>query len=226
MRAVPNQHQLKQAVAKAALVEVAPLVRGAVIGIGSGSTVELFIDELAALRDSIAGAVSSSNRSSDRLRALGIKLLDLNDVERYPIYVDGADEVDPRLCLIKGGGAALTREKIVAAVAERFVCIVDQSKCVASLGRFALPIEVIPLAREYVARRLRALGGQPRLRAGVTTDNGNQILDVAGLSIDDPSALETEINQIVGVVCNGIFALRRADLLLVATEQGIERRTA
>jgi ribose 5-phosphate isomerase A len=147
-------------------------------------------------------------------------------VQSYPVYVDGADEIDPQLCMIKGGGAALTREKIVAAVADRFVCIVDQSKCVATLGAFPLPVEVIPMAREHVARRLRVLGGIPRLREAVVTDNGNQILDVSGLRISDPAALEREINQIAGVVCNGIFAQRRADLALIASAQGIERRPA
>lgn len=214
-----NQDELKRAAARAALSHV---VDGAVIGIGSGSTVNLFIDELGATRDRIAGAVSSSQASSARLAAHGIRVLDLNEVSHLPVCVDGADEIDHALHMIKGGGAALTREKIVAAVADKFVCIVDGSKLVERLGRFALPVEVIPMAREHVARQLRALGGQPRLREGVVTDNGNQILDVSGLTITDPVRLETTIDGIVGVVTNGLFAKRPADIALIARPEGIE----
>lgn len=214
-----NQDELKRAAARAALSHV---VDGAVIGIGSGSTVNLFIDELGAARDRIAGAVSSSQASSARLAAHGIRVLDLNEVSHLPVCVDGADEIDHALHMIKGGGAALTREKILAAVADKFVCIVDGSKLVERLGRFALPVEVIPMAREHVARQLCALGGQPRLREGVVTDNGNQILDVSGLTITDPVRLETTIDGIVGVVTNGLFAKRPADIALIARPEGIE----
>ena len=216
-----DQDELKRAAARAALDHVVP---GTVIGVGSGSTVNLFIAELGALRDRIPGAVSSSEKSSALLAAQGIRVLDLNDVADVPVYIDGADEIDDGLSMIKGGGAALTREKIVAAVAGTFVCIVDASKLVTRLGRFPLPVEVIPMAREQVARRLRALGGDPRLRQGVVTDNGNVVLDVHGLSIDDPVALETEIDAIVGVVTNGLFAKRGADVALIARVAGIETR--
>lgn len=218
-----DQQTLKRLAARAALDHV---VDGSVIGIGSGSTVNLFIEELGAQRHRVKAAVSSSEKSSALLREQGIEVLDLNDVTDVPVYVDGADEVDPALCLIKGGGAALTREKIVAAVARRFVCIVDESKCVDVLGRFPLPVEVIPMARAQVARRLAALGGEPVWREGVVTDNGNLILDVRSLAITDPVALETEIDGIVGVVTNGLFAKRRADLLIVARASGIETRGA
>lgn len=211
--------ELKRAAARAALAHV---VEGAVIGIGSGSTVNLFIEELAALRDRIAGAVSSSAQSSARLAACGIRVLDLNDVADLPVCVDGADEIDPQLRMIKGGGAALTREKIVAAVAAKFVCIVDAGKLVDRLGRFALPVEVIPMAREHVARALRAMGGQPRLRAGVVTDNGHQILDVSGLDYADPVTLESAIDAIAGVVASGLFARRGADVALIARPGGIQ----
>lgn len=214
-----NQDELKRAAARAALSHV---VDGAVIGIGSGSTVNLFIDELGAARGRIAGAVSSSQASSARLAAHGIRVLDLNEVSHLPVCVDGADELDHALHMIKGGGAALTREKIVAAVADKFVCIVDGSKLVERLGRFALPVEVIPMAREHVARQLRALGGEPRLREGVVTDNGNQILDVSGLTVTDPVGLETTIDGIVGVVTSGLFAKRPADVALIARPAGIE----
>jgi ribose 5-phosphate isomerase A len=213
-----TQDELKQAVARAAVKEVPA---GAIVGVGTGSTVNFFIEELAAIRDRIAGAVSSSEASSARLEARGIKVLDLNSVEELPVYVDGADEVNHSLHLIKGGGGALTREKIVAAVARRFVCIADQSKYVEVLGRFPLPVEVIPMARAHVARRLADLGGEPRLRAGFVTDNGNQILDVHGLAIRDPMDLEGRINQITGVVTNGIFARRGADLLLLGAPEGV-----
>jgi ribose 5-phosphate isomerase A len=193
-----------------------------VIGVGSGSTVNHFIDALAARRLRIKGAVSSSESSSARLRQHGIDVLDLNAVGDLDLYVDGADEADPHLNLIKGGGAALTREKIVAACSRRFVCIVDDSKRVAVLGRFPLPVEVIPMARSYVARELVRLGGHPVYRQGVVTDNGNQILDVHGLRIADPVALEQTINQVVGVVTVGLFARRPADVLIVAGDSGVE----
>jgi ribose 5-phosphate isomerase A len=213
-----TQDELKQAVARAAVKEVPA---GAIVGVGTGSTVNFFIEELAKIRDRIAGAASSSEASSQRLGARGIPVLDLNSVEELPVYVDGADEVNRSLHMIKGGGGALTREKIVAAVARRFVCIADQSKLVEVLGKFPLPVEVIPMARAYVARRLADLGGEPRLREGFVTDNGNLILDVHGLAIRDPVDLETRINQITGVVTNGIFALRPADLLLLGAPDGV-----
>ena len=216
-----NQDELKRAAARSALDHVVP---GTVIGVGSGSTVNLFIAELGALRERIPGAVSSSEKSSALLAAQGIRVLDLNEVSDVPVYVDGADEIDEGLSMIKGGGAALTREKIVAAVATTFVCIVDASKLVARLGRFPLPVEVITMARGQVARKLRAMGGDPRLRPDVVTDNGNVILDVHGLSIDDPVRMETEIDGIVGVVTNGLFAKRGADIALVASRGGIETR--
>ena len=214
-----NQDEKKRRVAAAALAE---LSGDEVIGVGTGSTVNCFIEALAARRGRIAGAVSSSEASSARLRAAGIDVLDLNAVPGLDAYVDGADEADRHLRLIKGGGAALTREKIVAAVARRFICIVDDSKVVDVLGRFPLPVEVIPMARSHVARELVRLGGQPVWREGITTDNGNQILDVRGLRITDPVGLETEINQIAGVVAVGLFARRPADLLLIATDSGVE----
>ena len=209
----------KRAAAEAALPYVA---EGSVLGVGTGSTVNHFIAALAKSRRSIAGAVSSSEASTRLLRAAGIEVVDLNAAGDLDLYVDGADEATRHLALIKGGGAALTREKIVAAASRRFVCIVDASKVVDVLGRFPLPVEVIPMARSYVARQLVKLGGQPVLREGVTTDNGNAILDVHNLRITDPRALETEINQIAGVVANGIFARRGADLLLVGTDAGVE----
>ncbi|MFN3987192.1 MAG: ribose-5-phosphate isomerase RpiA [Rhodocyclaceae bacterium] len=215
-----NQDELKKAAALAALKYVE---EGALVGVGTGSTVNHFIDGLAAIKSRIAGAISSSEASSQRLAAHGIPLLDLNDVVDLPIYVDGADEIDHDLSMIKGGGGALTREKIVAAVATRFICICDESKRVAVLGRFPLPVEVIPMARAQVERALAALGGKPVLREGFVTDNGNLILDVHGLRITDPSALESEINQIVGVVANGLFARRGADLLLLASTNGVQR---
>ena len=222
-----NQNELKRAAARAALDE---LVDGAIVGVGSGTTVDMFIDELGARRARVAGAVSSSERSSERLRANGIEVLDLNQVlaegRGIPVYVDGADEIDGALRMIKGGGGALTREKIVAAASGRFVCIVDASKLVARLGRFPLPVEVVPMARELVASRLRARGGRPALREGFVTDNGNQILDVAGLELDDPVAYETEVNQWPGVVTVGLFARSGADVVIIASPQGIERRAA
>jgi len=222
-QATMNQDQQKQAVARAARDYVAAnMAPGAVIGVGTGSTANFFIDELAAIKDRFSAAVASSEASAARLSRHGIKVVDLNDVEQIPIYVDGADEIDAALMMVKGGGGALTREKIVAAVATTFVCVCDQSKQVATLGRFPLPLEVIPMARAHVARAVRALGGEPRLRTGFTTDNGNQILDVHGLVISDPRQLERRLNDIVGVVANGLFALRGADLLLLATAQGVQ----
>jgi ribose 5-phosphate isomerase A len=217
-----TQDELKVLVGRAALARVVP---GAVIGVGTGSTVNCFIDALATLRDRIAGAVSSSEASSRRLREFGIEVLDPNRVEGFPVYVDGADEIDERGCMIKGGGAALTREKIVADMAERFVCIADESKLVRTLGRFPLPIEVIPMAAGLIGRRLRALGGDPRLRDGVTTDNGGQIIDVRGLAITDPAGLERDINQWPGVVSVGIFARNRASLCLLGTSTGVRTLT-
>ena len=213
-----SQQELKRAVAAAALRFVP---RGRVLGVGTGSTVDLFIDALAEANPGVREAVSSSERSTARLRAIGIEVLDLNDVDDVPVYIDGADEIDPGFRMIKGGGAALTREKIVAAVARRFVCIADASKRVEVLGHFPLPVEVIPMARAYVMRELARLGGEPRWRQGVVTDNGNVILDVHGLSITDPVALEARINQIVGVVTNGLFAARGADVLLLGTADGV-----
>jgi ribose 5-phosphate isomerase A len=213
-----NQDQKKQQAAAAALGYVRD---GAVIGVGTGSTVNFFVDGLATLRDRIAGAVSSSEASTRRLAAHGIPVLDLNETGPLELYVDGADEATRELHLIKGGGGALTREKIVAAAARQFVCIVDEQKLVARLGRFPLPVEVIPMARAHVARQLAALGGEPAWREGVVTDNGNHILDVHRLDIADPVALEGEINQIAGVVTVGLFARRPADVLLVGTGSGV-----
>lgn len=211
----------KQAAAQAALRFVDD---DAVIGVGTGSTVNFFIDALASRRDRILGAVSSSDASTARLKAAGIEVLDLNRTGDLEVYVDGADETDHHRRLIKGGGAALTREKIVAAASRKFVCVVDESKVVDVLGRFPLPVEVIPMARAHVARQLVKLGGQPALRAGFLTDNGNIILDVRGLTIVDPSGLESEINQIAGVVTVGLFARRPADVLLLGTARGVETR--
>jgi ribose 5-phosphate isomerase A len=213
-----TQDELKQLVGRAATACVVP---GAVIGVGTGSTVNCFIDALATMRDRIPGAVSSSEASSVRLRRLGIEVLDPNEVEGFPVYVDGADEIDGTGCMIKGGGGALTREKIVADMAERFVCIADESKRVRTLGRFPLPVEVIPMAVGLVTRRLRELGAEPVLRAGFTTDNGGRIVDARGLSISDPADLEREINQWPGVVSVGIFARNRASLCLLGTPTGV-----
>ncbi|NHC06342.1 ribose-5-phosphate isomerase RpiA [Azonexus fungiphilus] len=219
-----TQDELKQAVAQAAADHVAEQApAGAIIGVGTGSTANFFIDALAAHKDRYRGAVASSEATRKRLESHGIAVLDLNDVDCIPIYVDGADEIDAGLNMIKGGGGALTREKIVAAVAERFVCIADGSKLVDTMGKFPLPVEVIPMARAHVARQLAKLGGTPVLREGFVTDNGNLILDVRGLSISDPKGLEAQINQIVGVVTNGLFAMRPADLLLLGTDTGVRR---
>lgn len=213
-----TQQELKRVVAEAALRFVQP---GRVLGVGTGSTVDLFLDALAAAKLDVKQAVSSSQRSTAKLTALGIEALDLNAVDRLPVYIDGADEIDGGFHMIKGGGAALTREKIIAAVAQTFVCIADASKRVDVLGTFPLPVEVIPMARAYVARELAALGGRPQWREGVLTDNGNVILDVHGLAISDPVALEARINQIVGVVTNGLFAARGADVLLLGSAEGV-----
>ncbi len=215
-----TQDELKKAAAYAALDYVET---GRLVGVGTGSTVNHFIDALAGVKSRITGAVSSSEASTRRLQAHGIPVIDLNEVTDLPVYIDGADEIDAGMCMIKGGGGALTREKIVAAVAQRFVCICDATKRVETLGAFPLPIEVIPMARAQVERRLQALGGRPQLRGGFVTDNGNLIIDVHGLQISDPEALEAELNQIVGVVTNGLFAQRGADVLLLATAQGVER---
>ena len=214
-----TQDELKAAVGRAAVSHVRP---GSVVGVGTGSTVNKFIDALAEARLPLAGAVSSSEQSSQRLRALGITVLEAAAVDRLAVYVDGADEIDGRGFMIKGGGAALTREKIVADLAERFICIADESKRVEVLGGFALPVEVIPMAAAQVARRFAALGGQATLRPGVLTDNGHPILDVRGLRIEDPLALEVEINQWPGVVTVGIFARHRAHMCLLATAAGVK----
>lgn len=217
-----TQDELKQAVAREAIKHV---VEDAVIGVGTGSTANFFIDELAKMKNRIAGAVASSDRSAERLKGHGIRVLDLNSVNDLPVYVDGADEITEHLAMIKGGGGALTREKIVAAVAKKFVCIADESKLVPVLGRFPLPVEVIPMARAYVARQMVKLGGQPVLRENFTTDNGNIVLDVRGLSILNPVELEAAVNNITGVVSNGLFARRGADVLLLGTGTGVRTIT-
>ena len=214
-----DQDQKKQAVAQAALQFVND---GDIVGVGTGSTADLFIDALAAMRGRIAGTVASSERSAERLRSLGIAVLDLTEVDTIPVYVDGADESTRARHLIKGGGGALTREKIVADAAVHFVCVMDDSKLVEHLGAFPLPVEVIPMARKQVAGKLEALGGSARYRQGFVTDNGNHILDLHGLTIADPVAMETAINQMVGVVTNGLFAQRPADVLLIGTGHGVE----
>ncbi|EGV31016.1 Ribose-5-phosphate isomerase A [Thiorhodococcus drewsii AZ1] len=211
-----NQDDLKRQAAKAAL----DYVEGGVIGVGTGSTVNHFIDALATVKNRIEGAVSSSEASTQRLRQHGIEVLDLNAAGELSLYVDGADESNARLELIKGGGGALTREKIVAAASARFVCIADESKLVDRLGTFPLPVEVIPMARSYVAREIVQIGGTPAWREGFVTDNGNLILDVHNLQIDAPAELETRINDIAGVVTVGIFALRPADVLILGSTQG------
>lgn len=219
-----TQDELKQAVAEAAadlVAAEAPV--GSIIGVGTGSTANFFIDALAPLKDRYKGAVASSEATRKRLEGHGFPVLDLNDVEDIPLYVDGADEIDHGLHMIKGGGGALTREKIVAAVARRFVCIADGSKLVDVMGKFPLPVEVIPMARAHAARELARLGGTPVLRKGFITDNGNVILDVQGLAITDPPGLEREINQITGVVTNGLFAVRPANVLLLGTATGVRR---
>ena len=218
-----TQDELKQ---QAALRALDYVIEGKIVGVGTGSTANFFIDGLATMKDRIEGAVASSEASARRLAGHGIRLLDMNEVESLPVYIDGADEIDASLAMIKGGGGAQTREKIVAAVARTFVCICDASKKVERLGRFPLPIEVIPMARAQVSRELVRLGGRPVLRDGFITDNGNLILDVAGLQLDDPVAFETEVNQWPGVVTVGLFARSGADVVIIASPAGIERRTA
>jgi ribose 5-phosphate isomerase A len=219
-----TQDELKKAVARAAL---AYLVDGEIVGVGTGSTANCFIDELARIQHRIRGAVASSEASRQRLEGHGIPVFDLDKVDAIPVYVDGADEINAALQMIKGGGGALTREKIVAAVAAKFVCIADGSKLVAVLGQFPLPVEVIPMALGHVRRQLAAIGGgTPVPREGFVTDNGNLIVDVKGLSITDATALEARINQIVGVVSNGLFAQRPADVCLLATADGVQTLTA
>jgi len=226
-----TQNELKQAVAAAAVdYVIGRIASGDVVGVGTGSTANCFIDALAAglkaagLR--IRGAVASSEVTAQRLAGHGIKIFDLNEITTMPVYVDGADEIDPGLHMLKGGGGALTREKIVAAVAMQFVCIVDSSKQVKTMGKFPLPVEVIPMARAYVARQLEALGARVELRANFITDNGNLILDAHDLKILDPLGLESKINQIAGVVSNGLFAARKADILLVGSTSGVQQISA
>ena len=213
-----TQDELKQAAARAALDHIP---REGIVGVGTGSTVNFFIQELAQIKARLEGAVSSSEASTARLKAVGIPVLDLNSVNELPVYVDGADEITPHFAMIKGGGGALTREKIVAAVAKKFVCIADGKKLVPVLGNFPLPLEVIPMARSHVAREVTRLGGQPVLREGFVTDNGNVILDVHHLNLQDPVAMETCLSAITGVVMCGIFARRPADVLVLATAEGI-----
>jgi ribose 5-phosphate isomerase A len=212
-----TQDEMKKAAAWAALEYVE---KDSIVGVGTGSTVNHFIDALATMKDDIRGAVSSSEASTKKLKALGIEIFELNDVDSLSVYVDGADEINTLNEMIKGGGAALTREKIVAAVAKQFVCIVDETKLVDVLGKFPLPVEVIPMARSYVARELVELGGDPVYREGVVTDNGNVILDVHNMHIDNAKQIEVKINQIVGVVTNGLFAHRGANTVIVGTPQG------
>mgnify|MGYP006164515751 CR=1 FL=1 len=212
-----TQDEMKKNAAWAALQYIP---RNTVVGVGTGSTVNHFIDALASIKSEISGAVSSSIQSTEKLKALGIEVLDLNSIDSYSVYVDGADEINSQKQMIKGGGAALTREKIVAAVADTFICIVDQTKQVDVLGKFPLPVEVIPMATAYATRELSKLGGRPVLRQGVITDNGNVILDVHDLDISNALQLEQQINNIVGVVCNGIFAHRGADMVLVGSADG------
>lgn len=218
-----TQDELKQAVAEAAVKHILPLLqKETVVGVGTGSTANKFIDELAKYKTRFDGAVASSDASAERLKAHGIPVYDLNAVGPIRVYVDGADESNHHLSLIKGGGAALTREKIVAACSEEFVCIADESKLVDVLGEFPLPVEVIPMARSHVARQIVKLGGDPEYREGVVTDNGNCILDVYNLDIIDPVKLESQLNDIVGVVANGLFAARPADVLLLGTQDGVK----
>ncbi len=214
-----TQDNLKKAAAEAAIAYVTEDI---IVGVGTGSTTNFFIDALATIKHKIEGAVASSEASAERLKSHGIAVFDLNAVDEVPIYIDGADEANDHLALIKGGGGALTREKIIAAVAEKFICIADKSKKVDILGQYPLPIEVIPMARSYVARQLVKLGGDPVYRQGFTTDNGNIILDVHNMNIVNPVAMEKDINNITGVVTNGLFAMRPADVLLLAQENGVE----
>jgi len=214
-----TQNEMKNAAAIKALEFIE---NDTIVGVGTGSTVNFFIDALATIKDKIHGAVSSSEESTKRLKAHGIDVFDLNSIDVLDVYIDGADEITSHMAMIKGGGAALTREKIVAAVAKKFICIADDSKQVPVLGNFPLPVEVIPMARSYVARELVKLGGDPVYRQGVITDNGNVILDVHNLEILDPKQLETQINDLVGVVTNGLFALRGADTLVLGSKDGIK----
>ena len=218
-----SQDDLKRAVARAA-IEYVP--EDCIVGVGTGSTANFFIDELAGIKHRIHGAVASSEASAKRLQGHGIEVLSLNEAGSLPVYVDGADEITRHLHMIKGGGGALTREKIVAAASKKFICVCDASKLVDVLGKFPLPIEVIPMARSFVARQLVALGGQPELRVGFTTDNGNVILDVHGLQIMNPVELESTLDHIAGVVTNGLFARRGADVLLLGTTEGIKTMVA
>lgn len=222
-----TQDELKQAVANAALNYIKPkLESDSIIGIGTGSTANYFIDALASIKGQINATVASSEASAQRLKGHGIQVYDLNSVDRVDFYIDGADEANSALQLIKGGGAALTREKIVTAVADEFICIADESKLVHTLGAFPLPIEVIPMARSHVARELVKLGGDPVYREGVVTDNGNVILDMYNFSIEQPLAIEQKINGITGVVTNGLFAIKPADVLLLGTADGVRTLTA
>lgn len=215
-----NQDEMKQAVAKAALEHVVP---GTIIGVGTGSTANYFIDELATIKGKIEGTVASSIASAERLKGHGIEVLDLNSVNEISVYIDGADESTEHLHLVKGGGGALTREKIVAAASKKFVCIADESKLVGRLGKFPLPVEVIPMARSLVAREIiKKIGGEPVLRENFTTDNGNIILDIHNLDIMDPVETEQLLNNITGVVTNGLFAMRPADVLLLGTPNGVK----
>ncbi len=219
MSELSPQDTMKKAAAEKALTYIQD---DTIVGVGTGSTVNFFIDALATIKNKIKGAVSSSEQSTEKLKSYGIEVFDLNNVDDLAVYVDGADEITAHMAMIKGGGAALTREKIVAAVAQKFICIADEGKQVDVLGSFPLPVEVIPMARSYVARELVKLGGDPVYRQGVITDNGNVILDVYNLSILDPKALEAQINQIVGVVTNGLFAHRGADILVLGTPSGVK----
>jgi ribose 5-phosphate isomerase A len=217
-----TQDELKQLVAREALKHV---IEDSIVGVGSGSTVNFFIDALAGIKGRIEGAVAASEASAERLKKHGIRVFDLNSVADLPVYVDGADEITEHMHMIKGGGGALTREKIVAAVARKFVCICDASKLVPTLGRFPLPVEVIPMARSHVGRELLRMGANPRLRENFKTDNGNVILDCYGLTIMDPPAFEAELNNVAGIVTNGLFARRGADVLLLGTAEGVKSST-
>lgn len=221
-----TQDELKKLVAQAALDYIKPQIQpNAIIGVGTGSTANCFIDALASRKDDFKGAVASSDATAERLQQHGIEVFDMNDVESLAVYVDGADEANRQLELIKGGGAALTREKIVASIADKFICIADESKAVETLGGFPLPVEVIPMARSAVARQIVKLGGNPVYREGVVTDNGNVILDVHGMKITEAKKLEAALNNIVGVVTNGLFAHRPADVLLLGTSEGVKTLT-
>ena len=219
MPAVLSADALKRAVAEAAIAYVQP---GEILGVGTGSTANAFIDALSSVKGRVKAAVASSESTRERLQAIGIEVVDLNQVDRISVYVDGADEVTPALAMIKGGGGALTREKIVAALADKFICIADASKWVTTLGAFPLPIEVIPMARSMIARELVKMGGSPVYRTGFVTDNGNVILDTYGLHISDPIELEQRLNNLTGVVTNGLFAARPADVLLLGTADGVQ----